>query len=413
MAGVMKGAVAHLAGVGRFDFEVESLLNSHGLTVRKNLLTDALEIHGDADRSVLTDERLAEIRFSLCYAKNGQDPAKDKVADALALIGERRAYHPVRDYLAGLEWDGEERLDAWLCRYAGAEDTPLNRAYGRKILCAAVRRVRRPGCKFDYIAVLQGRQGALKSSLVKALSPEEEWFTDQLKVGAEAKETIERTRGAWIVELAELDGMNRREANAVKSFATTTVDRARMSYGRYVVDRPRHFVLFGTTNEAKFLTDTTGNRRWWIIPVSVCDVAGLEAVRDQLWAEAVAAEPTEPLWLDGEELQAAHVATVEAVQDAGPWLELLEGRIPVGPLLVRPVDAWALVGIKRDDIHKATRQTRELLKQALVGLGFEPQSKTVRMPGGSSDRFYVRGDAQLARMWSPDDGIASHDDGPF
>lgn len=407
--------ITRIDGVLRFDFELEAMLNSHGLTVRKNMLSLALEIHGKGRRpAAMTDEHLTEIMLSLCYASNGKDPSRDKVHSTLGLIGERNAYHPVLDYLNRLEWDGEERIDTWLCRFAGADDTPLMRAYSRKILCAAVRRAKKPGCKFDSVLTLQGLQDLGKSLLVKTLCHDPDWWTDQVKVGDAAKETIENTSGAWLVELPELDGLSKREANRVKSFITTVEDRARLSYGRFRVDRPRGFVLFGTTNDAKFLTDTTGNRRWWIVPVKSMDIAGLKAVRDQLWAEAVAAEPDEKLWLDTDDLKADAAAVAREAFDAGPWLELMEGRIPDGPLLVRPSDAWALVGIKRDDIHKTTQQTRELFKKALLGLGFDPQSKVVRRGGEQPDRFYVRGDVQSARMWIPDNGTTNYGhEGPF
>ena len=191
-----------LTRVTRFDFEVEEALHSRGLEIRRNLLSDTLELHKPEAVMAMDDDILSEIRFSLVWEKSGQEPAKDKVADAISLIGKRNSYHPVRDYLAALVWDGVPRIDTWLIDYAGATDTCLNRAIGRKILCAAVRRVRQPGCKFDQVCVLKGPQGIMKSSLVKALCNSKYWFTDQLKIGLGAKETIEISSGAWIVELA-------------------------------------------------------------------------------------------------------------------------------------------------------------------------------------------------------------------
>jgi predicted P-loop ATPase len=392
-------AVAHLHGEVRFDREVESYLSAQGITIRRNLLADAIEVHRGNTIVPLTDERLAEIRFSFVFARNGREPAKEKIADALLLIGERRAYHPVADYLAGLEWDGAPRIDRWLIDFAGAEDTDLNRAIGRKILCAAVRRVRKPGCKFDTVPVLIGRQGTKKSTLVRALCPSDVWFSDQVKVGADARETIERAAGAWIVELAELDGLNKREANATKSFITTVMDKARPAYGRYAVERARQFVLFGTTNEEAFLTDTTGNRRWWPVTVTECDPDGLADVRDHLWAEAVAMERDEALWLDTEELRANAEIATEAASDHGPWFELLEAKLPAGPLKITATDAWLLVGIGQNEINRLSVQHRGLMGRALNGLGFDPKSRTLRRDGVPIKAF-VRGDTHTADWWS-------------
>lgn len=402
--------VAHIAGVAPFDIELEAWLTARQWVIRLNLLSYQLEIHLPGGHVPLSDERLTEIQFTFIYAKNGKEPARDKLANALALIGERRAYHPVRGYLDGLQWDGVPRLDTWLIEHAGAADTKLNRAFSRKMLCAAVRRARQPGCKFDHISVLQGAQDLGKSSLIRALCPNPAWFTDQAKVGADAKETIERTAGAWIVELAELDGLGKREANAVKSFATTVTDKARPAYGRYPVERHRQFVLFGTTNETSFLNDQTGNRRWWIVRVRRCDATGLQTVRDQLWAEAVLAEPSERLWLDEDELKAEAAAVTEAAADHGPWYDMLADKLPADPVKLAVVDAWKLVGIAASDINKISVSHRAALKKAMAGLGFDPESRNFRH-NGRQVRAYVRGDPVTAKWLSVDgNGNLASDD---
>jgi len=395
--------VAHISGVDRFDIELEAWLTSRQWIIRRNLLSRAIEVHRPAGIVPLTDERLAEIRFTFKYESNGKEPAKDKIADALILIAERRAYHPVKDYLDNLQWDGASRLNSWLVDYAGAADTALNRAFSRKILCAAVRRVKQPGCKFDHVLVLQGEQGFKKSSLLRALCHDEAWYTDQVKVGANAKETIEITSGKWIVELAELDGMGRREANAVKSFITTVSDKARAAYARYAVDVPRQFVLFGTTNENKFLNDTTGNRRWWPVPAILCDVAGLSEIRDQLWAEAVQAEPNEALWIENDILRADAAALTTCAVDFGPWFDILADKFPAGPIKVAVVDAWKLAGVGAGEVNKISVQSRTNLRRAMAGLGFDPETKNVRCDG-KQVRCFVRGAAMSAKWWSPDGG---------
>ncbi|TGV90026.1 hypothetical protein EN801_020430 [Mesorhizobium sp. M00.F.Ca.ET.158.01.1.1] len=411
VAGVAQTArVGQIMGIDRFDAELEAWLIDRNWLIRLNRLSGELEIHQPNGIVPMSDERLAEIRFTVAYASNAKEPAKDKIADAVGLIGERRAHHPVMDYLDGLEWDGVKRLDTWLIGYLGADDTPLNRSFGRKIICAAVRRVKQPGCKFDAMLVIEGPQDIGKSSAIAALCQDRTWFTDQLEVGADPKVTIEKTTGAWLIEMPELDGMGKRDTNRVKSFITTTHDRARLAYGRFAVTKPRQFVLFGTTNESHYLSDLTGNRRFWIVRVSKADPAGIAAIRDQLWAEAVQAEPNENLWLDDPALKAAAADVAREALDFGPWAELLEDRIPEGPIKIAATDLWRLVGIDgAENINKLTKQHHGHLRSAMAGLGFERKDCGIRNNAGIKVRAYVRGDLHVAAWWRPGDPPPSTD----
>ena len=390
------------SGYDSYDVELERWLASHGWALRKNLLSNEIEVRCVDGIRVMDDATLADMRFNFCNS-NGSPSTKDAVSDAVNLIATRNSYHPVRNYLRSIKWDGIERLDTWLIDYAGADDTELNRAIGRKFLCAAVSRVRNPGCKFDAMLLLEGRQGVGKSTLCRSLCADKNWFSDQAKVGADPKETIEQTAGSWIVEMPELDGLSRREAGRVKSFITTQKDKARPAYGRYSVEVPRQFVLIGTTNDATFLTDMTGNRRWWIVSVSQCDPDGLADVRDQLWAEAAYKEPTEALWLDDPGARDAQEAIAGRYMDYGPWFELLSEKIPPdGDLKVRASDLWQMVGIDTLGINRLTPAMRANLSRALVGLGFDKDSKSLR-DSGRAVRCYLRGDPSAARWWSPND----------
>lgn len=232
---------------------------------------------------------------------------KEKIADALTAVLTRHSYHPIRDYLNGLTWDGVPRLDRIIIDYMGAEDSELNRAMSRKHFVAAVARVFNPGCKYDYCLIMSGAEGIGKSTLLRVMGGK--WFNDSITT-LEGKEGMEQLRRAWVVELGELSSIKRSDVEQVKAHLSKQVDIYRAAYARRVLEHPRQCVFCGTTNEALFLKGDTGNRRFWVIPV----VAELrkykdwsEAIRrdrDQLWAEAVHYyKQGEPLYLS-EELEA-------------------------------------------------------------------------------------------------------------
>lgn len=234
---------------------------------------------------------------SRCYRLVG----KTALLDAQDLAASRRAFHPVRDYLAGLEWDGTPRLDTMLHDYLGADDDRLTRQMTRKHLCAAVARVFRPGCKFDYILALTGAEGIGKSTLIRTLGGP--WFDDSL-VTIEGKEGMESLRGKWLVEIGEMTSYKKSTSEAYKAFLSKTEDSFRPAYGRKTEIYPRQCVFFATTNELAFLKGDTGNRRFWVVE---CGIAAprksvfedLAKERDQIWAEAVAVyRGGESLYLD-------------------------------------------------------------------------------------------------------------------
>ena len=220
------------------------------------------------------------------------------VADA-----ETRRIHPVREWLDGLVWDGVKRLDAWLHSAFGANVDAYHQAVGAKVLAAAVRRVRDPGCKFDHVMVLEGEQGKGKSRACAALFGTK-WFTDNLAHDLADKDAQQGMAGKWGIELAELNVLVRSTSQAAKAFFSRQVDYYRPSYGRSFVERPRQCIFIGTTNEFDYLADPTGNRRYWPVFCDKADVEWIADNRDQLWAEAAYAESLgEALWLDDEKLR--------------------------------------------------------------------------------------------------------------
>lgn len=253
----------------------------------------------------------------------GFDPGNDHVRDAVHALSLERAYHPVRDMLNGLAWDGVSRLDDVLVNYFGADDTPLNRAIGTITLIAAVRRVRHPGTKFDQILVLEGAQGTGKSTALTILAGSEN-HSDQDILALDAKGQMEMLEGVWLYELGELEGLGRADIAKVKAFASRTADRGRMAYGRFRENRPREAIFIGTTNDSQYLSDQTGNRRFWPVKTGVIDLEALARDRDQIWAEAAHRENmgesiglNKDLWADASVEQAARTGR-------DPWLDILE-----------------------------------------------------------------------------------------
>ena len=265
-----------------------------------------------------TDADDAALRYYLerTYGLTG----KDRIFDAVNVVAQQAAFHPVREYLDGCAWDGTPRVETLLVDYLGAEDTPYTRAVTRKTLVAAVARIYQPGKKFDYMLTLRGRQGLGKSALISKLGGK--WFSDTFTT-MQGKEAYEQVLGVWIVEVGELAGMRKAEAETIKLFISKTSDRFRPAYGRRLQEFPRQCIFIGTTNETQFLRDTTGNRRFWVVdtpndaPRDMWDDLTPETVQ-QVWGEAVELyKKGEKLYLT-RELEAAAREVQEAYEEENP-----------------------------------------------------------------------------------------------
>jgi len=304
-----------LRGVAAFN-----LLQNKPVIMRRppwDTHTDAIPEGGDAWRDVDN----AGLRLYL-EGKPYFLVGKDKIQDALDIVRERHAFDPVRDYLAGLEWDGVERLDTMLVRWMGAEDNMYVRAVTRKWMCAAVKRAMIPGCKFDNMLILVGKQGIGKSNLARALS--RGWFTDSLGRMDASKDAYERLSGVWIAEVAELAATQKSEIEDIKNFISKQEDTFRRAYARETGTYPRRCVFYGTTNDPEFLRDRTGARRFWPVEVTGFDngvLRGFEEEVDQLWAEAVVRwKAGEVLWLNDAEVAAMAVAAQESHTAVDEWV---------------------------------------------------------------------------------------------
>jgi hypothetical protein len=234
--------------------------------------------------------------------------AKDTLHDAVERRARECGFHPVRDYLSSLRWDGVERLETWLSIYLGAKNTPYTRAIGRMFMVSAVARILQPGCKCDYMMVLEGRQGARKSTACRILGGE--WFADTLPENVASKDAAQHLRGKWVIEAGEMHALSKSETTALKAFITRQVENYRPSYGRKEVHEPRQCVFIGTTNKAQYLKDETGARRFWPVKVAVVrpiNTEMLTAMRDQLFAEAVHWFGADEHWWPDEDFEREHI----------------------------------------------------------------------------------------------------------
>ncbi|MGI6085237.1 MAG: VapE domain-containing protein [Acetivibrionales bacterium] len=236
------------------------------------------------------------------------------IRNAFVEVTRKNTFHPIKEYLESNTWDGVPRIETLFIDYLGAEDSHYTRQVTRKMLIAGVKRIYEPGCKFDYMLVLIGPQGAGKSSLIAKLG--RKWFSDSLR-NFDNKEAGEHLQNAWIFELGELSALRKAEIEEVKAFLSKTEDRYRVAYDRIVSDFPRKCIFFGSTNNREFLKDTTGNRRFWPVDVnpenkkmSHWDHLTNEVV-GQIWAEAL------ELYRRGESLELDREAEKEAEKQQG------------------------------------------------------------------------------------------------
>jgi hypothetical protein len=301
------------------------------------------------------------------------------------------SFHPVKDYLATLTWDKTPRIDTWLITAAKAEDSLYTRAISSIMLIAAVRRIRQPGCKYDEMVVWESEQGAEKSSAAQALCPDPAWFSDDLPLNLDSKQIIEKTLGKWIIECAELSGKRKAEIESLKSTMSRQVDGpARMAYAHFAVERPRHFILIGTTNSEAYLNDPTGARRFWPVAVKRFNLDWIRKYRDQLWAEACVREAAgesirlhENLWPDAAVQQ-------ERRREIDPWEDILRSAMlqiapsSDGKRRVATTILWDLLGIQVD---RRDRSGALRISDIMQRLGFK--RTTVRVDGEEAQAGYI------------------------
>lgn len=326
------------------------------LGLRLNLMSGQEEWRNGA----ISDSDLALIRV-LIERAGMRNVGSDLTAQAVRLLARKRAYHPVRDWLVGLQHDSKSRLDTWLIDYCGAEDTALVRAIGRAFLIAMVARVMQPGCKHDHVLVLGGKQGIGKSTACAILGGN--WFGDNLPaLHNKAEDAARYLQGKWLVEISELAPARKADAEDLKSFISRSVDENRAPYARRKDMIPRQCVMVGTTNETTYLRDASGNRRFW--PIECGGSIALDDLardRAQLFAEAVKAFEAGEQWHLSREMEALAQEAQEAAFDIDPWEQ------PLRDWLNGSDDPF-------DDIASRPRE-RVTTSQAMVALGIPTERR--------------------------------------
>lgn len=293
-----------------------------------------------------------DVTSAACWLEYcGMSPKRNDVGSVIQRVAQHNSYNPVEDRMKQLRWDGVARLSGydgdedtsiqpWMTKYLGAEDTPENRAFGRKWLIGAVARAMRPGCKMDTMLILEGPQGLKKSTALRILSDAvvPGVFTDEIS-DPNSKDAAMQMQGAFIVEISELDAFRRSDASQIKAWLSRQTDRFRRPYGKIVEEFPRACVFAGTVNPSGggYMKDPTGARRMWPVACNEIDLDGLSKAAVHLWAEAKAAfDDGETWWLDDGEQPHAQKAQEDRYEE-DPWNDMIDGFL-AGRTVVTPLE---------------------------------------------------------------------------
>jgi len=351
-------------------------LPSLGTAIRLNEMTGNTEWRGIP----ICDTDYVDIQIIIEQA--GFQPNKNDIPTAVARLGIDNGYHPVRDYLNSLKWDGVTRLDRFLPILFGTPDTEYEQMIGPKWMIGAVARIYEPGCKMDNMLVLEGPQNLGKSTALRVLFGADN-FTEMVNELRDHKRFVEQIQGKWVVEFAELSSIRRADVDLVKAIITMQTDKVRPSYGRHTVETPRQCVLAASVNpksDTGYLSDPTGNRRYWPVTCTRIDMEKLTRKRDQLWAEAVERyRDKERWWLNEHDSVLAGAEQVERVS-IDPWQD------HVGETIVRGMSYTSvqiLTNIIKIPLDRQDGFTKTRIATVMSGLGWVQKTPKMRQDDGS------------------------------
>lgn len=382
------------------------------LQLGRKIRWDAFRGKVEVDGEPLTDHLEYQIANEISHRFH-LEPSEPQLHRAIMMIAGRDTYDSLQESLLSLpKWDGTPRLDTWLTNFCGAEDNVFTREAGAVWLTAAVARAFIPGVYFRHMLVLEGQQETGKSTVLRILAGAR-FFSDAAVLSAETPQRVlEATEGAWIMECAELDGIDRRDVTALKALISARTDKGRKAYSRNASEVSRRFVFGGTTNESRYLVDETGNSRFLPIRTGTINLSGLSAQRDQLLAEALKrfrdveatlrrAEDTVeagayPLSLQsaeakrvGREAQQARQKVDEGFAETLSGFNLAE-RHPKYGWIALPEKVYHFLGIPRKDRGTATVRK---VAAAMKAVGWEP-NRPVRVEGRLQKAYLWAGDGE-------------------
>jgi hypothetical protein len=316
-------------------------------------------------------------------------------------------FHPAREYLDGQEWDGVPRLKNWAATYLGTAANAYTQGVGTMFMVSMVARIYWPGCKVDHMLVIEGPQGRMKSAACRVLGGA--WFSDHLPdIAHGGKDVSQHLRGKWLMEIAEMQAMNRAASAGLKAFITRDTERYRPSFGRKEAVEPRQCVFVGTTNMDSYLRDETGARRYWPLATGITGPIQIDALtrdRDQLFAEAVAEfEAGTPWWPDAAFEQEHARPEQEKRYEADAWEEPIEEYLTTLRHSATKEQGNARTTLGEVAQHALKFESRRLgisdqrrITAALKRLGWvrENPGGTSR-PGRGSRRWWVSSDETIA-----------------
>lgn len=348
-----------------------------GDRLRFNQLTKQVELDAETFDATTAKMELG-INRGLKLKGNRED-----LTDTIVMLAKKNAYSPVVDYLQKVHQqygDSTDVLNGFAQRHLGISN-PIHEALVRRFLIAAVARALSPGCKHDCALILQGPQGCGKSTFFKALASEA-WFDDSLGSTSHKDEKL-KLHQFWIVEWPELETVFRRtDVSQVKAFMSSSIDNVRPSYCRNMETLKRPSVIVGTTNQEQFLADTTGNRRFWVVPITHrLDMAKLRAERDRIWAAAVTLyQSGEQWWLTDQEGRQVD-GDRNQFEEVHPWLEPIQDYV-AGLSEVTTASILSF-GVKVDISRQNNGDTKKVAG-IMKKLGWEPKNNVLSQQGHRS-----------------------------